>query len=101
MERACGVCGGQKKELFSSTYCPRCEDAKSNPVLAGSEFPFLNWRDALSALEAATGKRAYMVDTSVGGCCSAFFAMQHKVTFLSGPIPWDYVSYWARVLGAP
>jgi len=26
MERTCSMCGGQKKELFSSTYCPRCED---------------------------------------------------------------------------
>jgi len=38
MERTCSVCGGQKKELFSSTYCPRCEDktqAKVVPAEAG------------------------------------------------------------------
>jgi len=101
MERTCSVCGGQKAYLFSSTYCPRCEDAKSNPVLAGNEFPFLNWRDALSALEAATGKSAYMTVTQGAGGTAHFGGLANNlVPFLPGPVPWDCVSYWARILVA-
>jgi hypothetical protein len=53
MERVCSVCGGAKKDLFSSTYCPRCEGDVKAPV--GDWMSVVQVRDYLDGLTTLTG----------------------------------------------
>lgn len=110
MERVCGVCGGQKRELFSSTYCPRCEGDERKP-----EPDWLAAHDAFDEIQRRVTLSLFVKTGSVMRCASRDVVAQTFVrmtnigtgmvneyidVFLLGKgAPQSVVDYWVAVMG--
>jgi hypothetical protein len=101
MERVCSVCGGAKKDLFSSTYCPRCEDEVTGPGEKAADY-FSDWWSAIDHIVLATGWQNGAGRSKGNWTVQTFFgphpAMYAEIPFVVGPIPGSYVAHIVQTL---
>jgi hypothetical protein len=97
MERICSVCGGAKKDLFSSTYCPRCEETAAMPAAMPAAMSFANVDSAAEYIRFVTGW-TQVVGRYAGNWSIRVFVGPNpflppvEIVFTEGPVPCGYVT---------